>query len=219
MKPLFVGLVTTVLVGGSVAGPVEGSIAQAKPGPVPLGSRPGCPEDNPSGSCHWCPGDPPVQTCNLRVNPVAWDANVCHTYWSVYSGAGQRRSKLLGGRDSAGPASASTAWPQLLSGPAVVSVIPSSAVWSARRIPDSMNEITKIRVSNVKIASADRRSPHWNGYSMPSIESTGTVSVTPKRRRAHRRRCRRARGATRYAGARETTAAVAMAESATARRP
>jgi hypothetical protein len=47
-----------------------------------------CPEDNPSGPCRWCPGDPPVQTGNLRVNPVIWDANVCHTYWYVYSGQG-----------------------------------------------------------------------------------------------------------------------------------
>ncbi len=160
MKPLFVGLATTVLVCGSLAGPVEASTAQAKPGPVPLGSWPGCPEDNPSGPCHWCPGDPPVQTGNLRVNPVVWDANVCHTYWYVYSGQGNVAQNIWEGEDSAGPASASAAWRQLLSDPAVVSVIPSSSVRSARRIPGSRNEITKIRVSNVKIAGADRRSRH-----------------------------------------------------------
>ena len=43
-----------------------------------------------------------------------------------------------------------------------------------------MKEMTKIIVSSVKIASAERRSPHWNGYSMPSIESTSTVSMMPK---------------------------------------
>ena len=63
--------------------------AQALPGgPVPLGSWPGCPPDNPSGPCRWCPGDPPVQTGNIRVYPVVWDNNVCHTYWYVYSGQG-----------------------------------------------------------------------------------------------------------------------------------
>jgi len=29
-----------------------------------------------------------VQTGNLRVNPVVWDANVCHTYWYVQPGLG-----------------------------------------------------------------------------------------------------------------------------------
>src|SRR5271165_3389332 len=44
------------------------------------------PNDHPAGPCHWCPGDPPVQTGNLRVNPVVWDPNVCHTYWYVQPG-------------------------------------------------------------------------------------------------------------------------------------
>lgn len=103
MKPLFVGLATTVLVCGSLAGPVEASTAQAKPGPVPLGSWPGCPEDNPSGPCHWCPGDPPVQTGNLRVNPVVWDANVCHTYWYVYSGQGNVAQNIWEGETPPAP--------------------------------------------------------------------------------------------------------------------
>ena len=30
-------------------------------------------------------------------------------------------------------------------------------------VPGSMNEMTKIIVSSVKMARADRRSPHWNG--------------------------------------------------------
>ena len=72
--------------------------AQALPGgPVPLGSWPGCPEDNPSGPCHSCPGDPPVQTGNLRVNPVIWDNNVCHTYWYVYHGQGNVAQNIFEG--------------------------------------------------------------------------------------------------------------------------
>jgi hypothetical protein len=34
---------------------------------------------------------------------------------------------------------------------------------SSRRGPGSMNEMTKIIVSSVKMARAERRSPHWNG--------------------------------------------------------
>jgi hypothetical protein len=72
--------------------------AQALPGgPVPLGSWPGCPEDNPSGPCLWCPGDPPVQTGNLRVNPVIWDNNVCHKYWYVYHGQGNVAQNIFEG--------------------------------------------------------------------------------------------------------------------------
>ena len=85
--------------------------AQALPGgPVPLGSWPGCPEDNPSGPCHWCPGDPPVQTGNLRVNPVIWDNNVCHTYWYVYHGQGNVAQNIFEGEISA-PAAATPAEP------------------------------------------------------------------------------------------------------------
>jgi hypothetical protein len=87
MKRLMVRLSTTVLLWGGVAGVMGAGTAQAEPkAPVPLGSWPGCPEDNPSGPCRWCPGDLPVQTGNLRTNPVVWDANVCHTYWFVYFG-------------------------------------------------------------------------------------------------------------------------------------
>jgi hypothetical protein len=72
--------------------------AQALPGgPVPLGAWPGCPENNPSGPCNWCPGDPPVQTGNLRVNPVVWDNNVCHTYWYVYHGQGNVAQNIFEG--------------------------------------------------------------------------------------------------------------------------
>ncbi len=71
MKRLIVGLSTTVLLWGGVAGVMRAGTAQAEPkAPVPLGSWPGCPEDSPSGACRWCPGDPPVQTGNLRTNPV-----------------------------------------------------------------------------------------------------------------------------------------------------
>lgn len=34
---------------------------------------------------------------------------------------------------------------------------------SSHRGPGSMNEITKIIASSVKMARAERRSPHWNG--------------------------------------------------------
>lgn len=34
---------------------------------------------------------------------------------------------------------------------------------SSPLVPGSMKEITKIIVSSVKIANAERRSPHWNG--------------------------------------------------------
>ena len=72
--------------------------AQALPGgPVPQGSWPGCPADHPEGPCHWCPGDPPVQTGNIRVYPVIWDNNVCHTYWYVYSGQGNVAHNIFEG--------------------------------------------------------------------------------------------------------------------------
>jgi hypothetical protein len=51
MKRLVVGLATTVLLSGSVAGVVgmSAGTAQAKPGPVPLdGAWPGCPNDHPA---------------------------------------------------------------------------------------------------------------------------------------------------------------------------
>jgi hypothetical protein len=72
--------------------------AHAMPGvPLPQGSWPGCPEDHPEGPCHWCPGDPPVQTGNIRVYPVIWDNNVCHTYWYVYSGQGNVAHNIFEG--------------------------------------------------------------------------------------------------------------------------
>ena len=67
--------------------------AQAQPG----NSWPGCPPDSPSGPCRWCPGDPPVQTGNLKVNPVVWDNNVCHTYFYVYSGQGNVAQNIFEG--------------------------------------------------------------------------------------------------------------------------
>jgi hypothetical protein len=98
MKRLIVGLSMTALLWGGVAGVVGAAAAQAEPkAPVPLGSWPGCPEDNPSGPCRWCPGDPPVQTGNLRTNPVVWDTNVCHTYWYVYFGQGNVAQNIFEG--------------------------------------------------------------------------------------------------------------------------
>jgi hypothetical protein len=87
-----VGLTTSVLVWGGVAGA----------GPV-AASWPGCPPDHPEGPCRWCPGDPPVQTGNLRVNPVVWDANVCHTYWYVRSGQGNVAQNIFEGPEPPPP--------------------------------------------------------------------------------------------------------------------
>ena len=58
---------------------------------------PGCPNNHPQGPCHWCPGDPPVQTGNMVVNPVIWDAGVCHTYWYVYPGQGNVSTMIFEG--------------------------------------------------------------------------------------------------------------------------
>lgn len=91
---------TTVAVSGGLGLAALGlgsGIAQALPAPAPLGAWPGCPENNPSGPCRWCPGDPPVQTGNLRVNPVVWDNNVCHTYWYVYHGQGNVAQNIFEG--------------------------------------------------------------------------------------------------------------------------
>src|SRR4051812_7524174 len=48
-------------------------------------------------------GDPPVQTGNLRVNPVVWDNNVCHTYWYVYHGQGNVAHNIFEGEAPAPP--------------------------------------------------------------------------------------------------------------------
>ncbi len=107
MKRLIVGLATTVLLLGSVAGVVgmSAGAVRAQPGPVPLDNHawPGCPNDHPAGPCRWCPGDPPVQTGNLRVNPVRWDANVCHTYWYVQPGQGNVANNIFEGDSPPAP--------------------------------------------------------------------------------------------------------------------
>lgn len=95
---LAVGLTTALMLAGNVVGLVGTGTAQALPDiPVPLNSWPGCPEDNPAGPCRWCPGDPPVQTGNLRVNPVIWDASICHTYWYVRPGQGNVAQNIWDG--------------------------------------------------------------------------------------------------------------------------
>ena len=105
MKRLIVGLATIELLLGSVASVVgmSAGTAQAKPGPVPLNAWPGCPNDHPAGPCHWCPGDPPVQTGNLRVDPVRWDASICHTYWYVTPGQGNVSRVIWDGDDPPAP--------------------------------------------------------------------------------------------------------------------
>lgn len=75
-------LASAVLVWSGLAGAVGPAAA----------SWPGCPPDSPGGPCRWCPGDPPVQTGNLRVDPVRWDASICHTYWYVGGGGNVART-------------------------------------------------------------------------------------------------------------------------------
>lgn len=96
MTRLIVGLATTLLLCSGVAGVVGAGAADAQRIPAPQ-SWPGCPPDHPEGPCRWCPGDPPVQTGNLRVNPVVWDANVCHTYWYVRPGQGNVAQNIFEG--------------------------------------------------------------------------------------------------------------------------
>lgn len=92
-----VGWAAAVLLLGNVAAVSDAGVAGAVPaGPIPLNAWPGCPENHPEGLCHWCPGDPQPQTGNLRVYPVVWDWNVCHTSYYVYSGPGQRGPQHLG---------------------------------------------------------------------------------------------------------------------------
>ncbi len=38
-----------------------------------------------------------MQTGNLRINPVVWDANACHTYWYVYFGQGNVAQNIFEG--------------------------------------------------------------------------------------------------------------------------
>ena len=97
MKRLLVGLATTLLLSGGIAGVFPATATAGPADPVPLDSWPGCPPDNPSGPCRWCPGDPPVQTGNLRVNPVVWDASICHTYWYVTPGQGNVAQNIWDG--------------------------------------------------------------------------------------------------------------------------
>jgi hypothetical protein len=104
MRKLIVGLATTVMLAGNVAAAVDPGTAQAKPAvPVPLNSWPGCPPDHPEGPCHWCPGDPQPQTGNLRVYPVVWDWNICHTYYYVYSGQGNAAHNIWDGENPPAP--------------------------------------------------------------------------------------------------------------------
>jgi hypothetical protein len=98
-------LAATLLPGGLVMAGLgyAAGTAEARPAPAPARAWPGCPEDHPEGPCHWCPGDPPVQTGNLRVNPVIWDNNACHTYWYVYFGQGNVAQNIFEGETPPAP--------------------------------------------------------------------------------------------------------------------
>ena len=82
-----------IAAGVVMSGPAVATVAQAQPG----NAWPGCPPESPQGPCRWCPGDPPVQTGNLKVNPVVWDNNVCHTYWYVLPGQGNVANNIFEG--------------------------------------------------------------------------------------------------------------------------
>lgn len=94
MKRLCAGLASTVLLWGGFSGVAGRAAADAFPG---------CPNEHPEGPCHWCPGDPPVQTGNMRVDPVRWDNNVCHTYWRTGGGGNVARTIWEGDQPPAPP--------------------------------------------------------------------------------------------------------------------
>ncbi|WP_083405806.1 hypothetical protein [Mycolicibacterium rutilum] len=57
----------------------------------------------PGGPYTWCPGDPPVATGNIRVNPVVWDNNICHSYYYVYHGQGNVAQNIWDGPNPPAP--------------------------------------------------------------------------------------------------------------------
>jgi hypothetical protein len=79
---------------------VSGAVALAGLG---LGGGTAQADVQPTGPLTWCPGDPPVPTGNIRVNPVIWDNNVCHTYYYVYHGQGNVAQNIWEGRNPPGP--------------------------------------------------------------------------------------------------------------------
>jgi hypothetical protein len=97
---LIVGLATTVLLSGSVAGVLGAGTAQGAPGPVPLYHGPAATDDGDWGPPHkWCPGQSLWITGNHVNNPVIWDNNVCHTYYVVYTGLGNVADNIWDGPD------------------------------------------------------------------------------------------------------------------------
>ncbi|MGB6765254.1 hypothetical protein [Mycobacterium sp.] len=56
------------------------------------------------------------------MNPVVWDANVCHTYWYIRSGQGNVAQNIFEG-DAPPPPAATATGPQFLPDSPVVSVI------------------------------------------------------------------------------------------------
>ena len=98
MKRLIVGLATTVLLSGSVAGVLSAGTAQAMPGPVPLSHGPVHADDGDWGPPHrWCPGQSLWITGNHNNNPVIWDNNICHTYYIVNFGMGNVAQNIWDG--------------------------------------------------------------------------------------------------------------------------
>ena len=73
MKRVIVGLATTLLAWGSLAGSSAGT-AYADPQ-----------YQNPPGPFHWCPGQPLPAEAHGQIR---WDMGICHDYYLVVIGYG-----------------------------------------------------------------------------------------------------------------------------------
>jgi hypothetical protein len=69
MRPLIVGVATSVLVSGGL-------------GLASLGLAAGTAHAWPNGPYQWCPGQSLPQTGDPS-HPVVWDMSRCHTWWHV----------------------------------------------------------------------------------------------------------------------------------------
>lgn len=100
-RSLVVGLATTALLWGGVAGVVDTGIAQAQPSQVPMFHGPFAADDGGWGPPqHWCPGQQPVpSTGNHITDPLNWDWSVCHTYYYLWSGMGNVSNMIWDGEN------------------------------------------------------------------------------------------------------------------------
>jgi len=107
MKRVIVGLATTVLVSGSLAGLGAG---------VALADDDCSPPTRVNGICygsnHWCPGDSPFHlTQNHVYNPVTWDMHVCHTYYHVAPDQANQGQGIYEGPNPPPPPPPPVGWP------------------------------------------------------------------------------------------------------------